>query len=257
MKIIILVGGFGTRISEETNDKPKPLVLIDSKPILWHLMKIFLIQGFSDFTLALGYKSEIVKRWLIDLHLLSGNIKVDVQTGRIERLEDFEIGSKWQVTALETGLNSQTGTRIRMCMERYPDETIIVTYGDGLANINLKELIKFHNDHGKLATVTAVRPPARFGHIQLNGSLVSHFGEKNQSDVGWINGGFFVLNSKVLEYFSNEDEPFETGALPRLVSSGELMAYQHFGYWQPMDTLRDKHELSKLAISELPPWLNI
>jgi glucose-1-phosphate cytidylyltransferase len=256
MKVIILDGGLGTRISEETNDKPKPMVLIDDKPILWHLMNIFGVQDLDEFVLALGYRSDVIKRWLLDLNDLAGDITIDTLRKEVEHLQK---GSElsWKVTALETGLNTQTGGRIARCMKAFPGERIMATYGDGLANVNIKKLLAFHESHGKLATVTAVRPPARFGYLNIDDNRVSHFGEKNQSDAGWINGGFFVLEPEVVNYVSGDMEPFESGALPRLVAEDNLMAYMHEGFWQPMDTLREKQDLAKLAMQDTPPWLNL
>jgi len=254
VKVIILAGGLGTRISEETQDKPKPMVLVDDKPILWHLMNIFSTQGFDEFVLALGYRSEVVKRWLVDLNELEGDISVNTANKKISQLSNISNFS-WKVTALETGLNTQTGGRIAQCMKVFPGERVIATYGDGLANIPIQDLIAFHESHGKLATVTAVRPPARFGHLDIVDQRVNNFGEKNQSDAGWINGGFFVLEPGVLEYISGLEEPFETGALPKLAKIGELQAFKHFGFWQPMDTLREKQELEKFSKQIPPPWL--
>ena len=256
MKVIILVGGLGTRISEETADKPKPMVLIDDKPILWHLMDIFGRQGFNDFVLALGYRGDVVKRWLIDLNDLQGSIEINTKTKKIVA-HSTESKNDWNALALETGISTQTGGRIRQCMEYLQGERIIATYGDGLANINLNALLTFHESHGKLATVTAVRPPARFGYMQISkSSEVSHFGEKNQTDEGWINGGFFILEPEVSKFIEHDNEPFESGALVRLVNENQLMAYQHQGFWQPMDTLREKNELEKLARKTIPPWLD-
>ena len=255
MKVIILAGGLGTRISEETQDKPKPMVLIDDKPILWHLMNIFSTQGFDEFILALGYRSEVIKRWLVDLNELHGDININTRDKNIKRLT-ANTNLSWKVTALETGLNTQTGGRIARCMKAFPGERVIATYGDGLANISIRDLITFHESHGKLATVTAVRPPARFGYLEIEKDRVSHFGEKNQADAGWINGGFFVLEPEVANYVLNDHEPFEIGALPKLASMGELMAYQHQGFWQPMDTLREKRDLATFALQNPPPWLN-
>ena len=254
MKAVILAGGLGTRISEETSDKPKPMVLIDDKPILWHLMNIFSQQGFDEFVLALGYRGEVIKRWLIDLNELDGDITIDTLNKRVNHLRRTS-HSSWKVTALETGLSTQTGGRIAKCMRALPNKRVIAAYGDGLANISIEKLIAFHESHGKLATVTAVRPPARFGHMEISGGAVEHFGEKNQSDAGWINGGFFVLEPEVEKYVFSDDEPFETGALPRLVAENQLMAYQHDSFWQPMDTLREKNELALMAKEQVPPWL--
>ena len=254
MKIVILAGGLGTRISEETENKPKPMVLLDDKPILWHLMNIFSAQGFDEFVLALGYRGDVVKRWLLDLNEIQGSIKVDTATKQIEHVGVSNPNS-WRVMALETGLNTQTGGRISQCMRELPKETIIVTYGDGLANVSIEKLLAFHKSHGKLATVTAVRPPARFGHLDIRDGVVEHFGEKNQSDAGWINGGFFVLEPEVISYIHADYEPFESGALPRLVSENQLRAFCHDGFWQPMDTLRERNELARLADMQIPPWL--
>jgi glucose-1-phosphate cytidylyltransferase len=235
MKVIILAGGLGTRISEETIDKPKPMVLINGKPILWHLMNIFAVQGFDDFVIACGYKGEVIKDW------------ADKQSK----------DSGWKIHALDTGLDTQTGGRIKKCIEFIGDEKVFATYGDGLANVNLKSLNQLHETTDRLATLTAVRPPARFGYLDLEGNRVKHFGEKNQSDVGWINGGFFVLDSKVKEYISDYSEPFETGALPRLVKSNDLNAFLHTGFWQPMDTLRERNDLELLSKQKSPPWLRL
>ena len=256
MKVVILAGGLGTRLSEETENKPKPMVLVDDKPILWHLMNIFSVQGFNDFVLALGYRGDVIKRWLLDLNDLSGDIRINTLSKELHHLrKNSELS--WDVTALDTGLNTQTGGRIAQCMKLFPGERVIATYGDGLANINLKALLAFHESHGKLATVTAVRPPARFGNLEIDGVRVSNFGEKNQSDAGWINGGFFVLEPEVSSYVYDDSEPFESGALPRLVKENQLMAYHHDDFWQPMDTLREKQELSRYATMPIPPWLRL
>jgi glucose-1-phosphate cytidylyltransferase len=238
VKVIIIAGGLGTRISEETDDKPKPMVLINSQPILWHLMNIFSLQGFNDFIISTGYKSDVIEKWVNKNTILDSN---------------FE---KMSISTLDTGLHTQTGGRISEVMKVLPKERVIATYGDGLANVSVKELLDFHTRHGKLATVTAVRPPARFGYMKIEGNTVTHFGEKNQSDEGWINGGFFVLEPQVADYVKSLDEPFESGALVRLANESNLMAYHHESFWQPMDTLREKRELERDALLEIPPWLN-
>ena len=237
MKIIIIAGGLGTRISEETEDKPKPMVLINDKPIIWHLMNIFSLQGFNEFIISTGYKSEVIEDWVRRNQILDSNSNL------------------MRITTLNTGLHTQTGGRISEVMKTIPEEEVIATYGDGLANISVKKLLDFHKAHGKLATVTAVRPPARFGYMKIDNNEVTHFGEKNQSDEGWINGGFFVLDPKVTKYIESIDEPFETGALVRLASTSNLMAYHHEGFWQPMDTLREKKGLEIEASLETPAWL--
>lgn len=231
MKTILLAGGLGTRISEETGNKPKPMVLIDDKPIIWHLMNIFASQGFDDFVIAAGYKSEVIQDWV-------SNTKF-----------------AWNVEVLDTGLNTQTGGRIRQCINVSDGEEFLATYGDGLGNVDLKALTDFHKSHGKLSTVTAVHPPARFGVLDIDAGQVKRFGEKVQAGSGWINGGFFVLNRKVADYISGDSEPFEVGALPRLVAEGNLMAFEHEGFWQPMDTLREKQDLAQLAKLPVPPWI--
>ena len=232
------------------------MVLIDDKPILWHLMNIFSTQGYEEFVLALGYRGDVIKRWLLDLNDLAGNITIDTLKKKVHHLQaDSELS--WKVTAIETGLNTQTGGRIAQCMRAFPGERVVATYGDGLANVDIKKLLAFHEAHGKLASVTAVRPPARFGFLDIQGDKVANFGEKNQADAGWINGGFFVLEPEVANYIHGDAEPFEVGALPRLVSEDQLMAFHHESFWQPMDTLREKQELSRLAQLDLPPWLNI
>jgi len=239
MKIIIIAGGLGTRIAEETEDKPKPMVLINDKPIIWHLMNIFCVQGFNEFIISTGYKSEVIENWL-------KNNKIQDSNSNLMKIQ-----------TIDTGLNTQTGGRISEVMKTLPSEKVIATYGDGLANISVKNLLAFHNSHGKMATVTAVRPPARFGYMKIDKNEVTHFGEKNQSDEGWINGGFFVLEPNVNDYVKSVDEPFETGALVRLANESQLMAYHHEGFWQPMDTLREKNELTEKALLKIPPWLQL
>ena len=237
MKIIIIAGGLGTRISEETEDKPKPMVLINDKPIIWHLMNIFSLQGFNEFIISTGYKSEVIEKWIQGSEILDSKL------------------NPMKIATLNTGLNTQTGGRIAEVMKTIPGERVIATYGDGLANISIPKLLAFHDSHRRLATVTAVRPPARFGYMKIEKNVVTHFGEKNQSDEGWINGGFFVLEPKVANYVKSLDEPFESGALVRLANESELIANHHEGFWQPMDTLREKQELTRLAFENPPPWL--
>lgn len=233
MKAIILAGGLGTRISEETVDKPKPMVSIAGKPMLWHIMSIFAKQGVTDFLIATGYKGHVVNEWL------------------------KTVTDPWKIEALDTGLNTQTGGRISQCMQAIPGERVFATYGDGLGNVDLAKLLDFHIHQGRKATVTAVRPPARFGVLESTNGLVTKFGEKNQTDSGWINGGYFVLEPDVRNQIFDMDEPFETGAIPRLVTMQELSSFHHDGFWQPMDTLREKQDLELLANSTSPPWLDI
>jgi glucose-1-phosphate cytidylyltransferase len=231
MKVIILAGGLGTRISEETETKPKPMVLLDDKPIIWHLMNIYAMQGYDDFIIATGYKGEVISNWV-----------------------DSTLNEKWKVRAFDTGPNTMTAGRIKKCMELVPGERVMVTYGDGLGNVNVKKLIEFHEQKNKLATVTAVRPPARFGVLETEDGLVKHFGEKNQADAGWINGGFFVLEPDVANMINSELELFEANTLPALTDMNQLAAYGHEGFWQPMDTLREKNLLEDLAREVPQPW---
>jgi len=233
IKTIILAGGLGTRISEETTEKPKPMVLIGEKPILWHIMKIYALQGFNDFVVAGGYKVELIQEWAVKLD------------------------EPWNISVVDTGLQTQTGGRIKRCMEKFPDDRFFVTYGDGVGNIDLLKLLNFHIDQKRLATVTAVRPPARFGVLKIDSGLVTNFGEKNQADAGWINGGFFVLENSVLDYIVDDADFFETNALPTLASRQQLSAFQHQGYWQPMDTLREMNILKEQCKYPNVPWLSI
>ena len=231
MKVIILAGGLGTRISEETDSKPKPMVLLDDQPIIWHLMNIFSKQGYNNFIIATGYKGHVIHEWVATLK------------------------SSWNITALDTGTNTQTGGRIRQCLDYAGHERVFATYGDGLGNVNLSELLNFHEHQGRYATVTAVRPPARFGLLESSNGLVTSFSEKNQTQAGWINGGFFVLEPEVRDFIQSDTQPFETGALPLLVQNSQLSAYHHSDFWQPMDTVREKQELAKFTAMKTPPWL--
>jgi glucose-1-phosphate cytidylyltransferase len=232
MKAIILAGGLGTRISEETDSKPKPMVLIGDKPIIWHVMSIYAEYGFTDFVIAGGYKFDVIDEWVAHT--------------------DF---SNWNVSAIDTGLETQTGGRIAQCMKYIGRERVFVTYGDGVGNIPIKKVLLHHEARKKLATVTAVRPPARFGVIEIEAGGVTHFGEKDHTNAGWINGGFFILEPEAAEYIYDDSEPFEKFALPRLVNEKELTAYEHEGFWQPMDTLREKNLLEAMISESLPPWL--
>ena len=231
MKTIILAGGLGTRISEETDNKPKPMVLLDENPIIWHLMNVYAKHGFTDFVIAAGYKSEVIFDWVKNLK------------------------TEWTIEVVNTGLETQTGGRIKKCMEKVGPQKVMVTYGDGLGNVNISKLLEFHNLHGKQVTVTAVRPPARFGQLTLDGDKVTEFGEKQHADGGWINGGFFVIEPLVIELIKNDSDPFETSVLPSLAKQNQLRAFHHEGFWQPMDTLREKNELSEYTKSSLVPWL--
>ena len=254
METIILCGGLGTRISEETGLRPKPMIEIGGRPILWHLMTCYERFGFTNFTLALGYKADLIKDYFINFHLRSSNFAVDLSTGAIEI--DSKPIEKWRVCLVETGADTLTGGRLLRLKDRVkPDETFMLTYGDGLSNVNINELVEFHKKHGKLATVTAVRPTARFGELSLDGNIVKKFEEKPQSSEGWINGGFFVLEPEVFDYIEGDQTILEKEPLERIALEGQLQAFRHDSFWQCMDTMRDKKMLDRLAQDVRPPWL--
>jgi glucose-1-phosphate cytidylyltransferase len=232
MKALILAGGLGTRISEETLDKPKPMVSIGEYPILWHIIRIYALQGIREFIIAGGYKHEVISRWIDDSY-----------TRNESWIKNLSIVVK------DTGYESLTGSRIMKCLEVIKDERFFCTYGDGVANVNLKQLSNFHRSHGRLASLTIVRPPARFGHVSIVGDKVLSFDEKNQADEGWINGGFFLLDQGIKKFISTSNESFEKGALPRLAHAEQLMAYKHSGFWRPMDTMRDQTELHEMTVN--------
>ncbi len=252
MKVAILAGGVGSRLSEETETKPKPMVEIGGRPIIWHIMKQYAWYGHKDFVIALGYKGDVIKRYMIDYASLNRNLTVNLGTGAIRMNE----GSRcdWTVDLLDTGIETQTGGRIKRLKPAIGNETFLLTWGDGVSDVDINELIKFHRSHGKLATLTAVRPTARFGHIELDGSLVTEFSEKPQTREGWINGAFFVLEPEVFDYIDGDSSHFEKGPLERLAREGQLMAYQHTSFWQCMDTLREKKYLESLWQSGQAPW---
>ncbi|MBA3634750.1 MAG: glucose-1-phosphate cytidylyltransferase [Acidobacteria bacterium] len=253
MKVVILAGGLGTRLAEETEVRPKPMVEIGGHPILWHIMKIYAAQGFNEFFIALGYKSEIIKRYFLDYYTLSGNMSVNLSNGKVEISENEQLDD-WTVNLIDTGQRSMTGGRIKRLEPFLKDGTFMVTYGDGVANVNLQELVKFHHLHGKMATVMAVHPPARYGELLINEDSTTNFSEKPQTHEGWINGGFMILEPKVLDYLSGDESILELEGLERLANEGQLIAYKHYGFWQCMDTLRDKRQLEAAWESGNPPW---
>jgi len=252
MKTIILAGGLGTRLSEETTVKPKPMVEIGGFPILWHIMKIYSAFGIKEFIPTLGYKGEIIKNYFINYQDAKTNISVDVTTGEIERHNSHD--ENWIVHLLDTGDKTQTGGRIKRAMQFAGKERIMATYGDGLSNVNISKLLEFHNSHGKLATLTAVRPPSRFGEVNLTGDQVVDFKEKYQIGKGWINGGFFVFEPEIADYIEGDDMPFERYPLETLSKEGQLMAYKHDGFWQPMDVIREMQYLEELWKKGNAPW---
>jgi glucose-1-phosphate cytidylyltransferase len=252
MKVVILAGGLGTRLAEETEVKPKPMVEVGGRPILWHIMKHFGHYGFREFCIALGYKGEVIKRYFLDYNRLSGSMTIDLSTGTVDT-HNHE-GEGWIVHLVDTGLRTLTGGRVKRLEPWLRDDTFMVTYGDGVSDIDLRDLLRFHRAHGRLATVTAVRPPARFGGLAFDGDLVARFVEKPQIGEGWINGGFLVFEPGVFEYLTGDASSLEADALERLAADRQLAAYQHARFWQCMDTLRDVHLLESLWQGGRPPW---
>lgn len=255
MRVVILCGGYGTRLSEETQVKPKPLVEIGGRPILWHIMKIYAQYGHTDFLLALGYKGEVIKDYFLNYHARSSDLTIALKTGDIHYSNpDAE---DWSVSLVHTGTESMTGGRLlRLKTHLQSQGTFMLTYGDGVADVDLDALLAFHRSHGKLATVTAVRPSARFGDLAIEEGQVFAFQEKPQSGAGWINGGFFVFEPAVIDYIDDDATILEKAPLESLARDGQLMAYQHHGYWQCMDTLRDKNALQELYEQGKAPWLS-
>ena len=253
MKAVILAGGLGSRLSEETVARPKPMVEIGGKPILWHILNIFSCHGVTEFIIALGYRGEVVKQYFLNFYALNNNISIDLTSGHTS-IHDGN-SPPWKVHLVDTGLQTQTGGRVKRIDDWLGDDTtFMLTYGDGVADIDIRALTRFHESHGNLATVTTVRPPARFGQIVLRGDRVGEFTEKPQAGEGWINGGFFVLSRKVLGYIDGDETLWERDPMERLARDGQLMAYRHDGFWQPMDTLRDKRLLEELWASGRAPW---
>jgi glucose-1-phosphate cytidylyltransferase len=252
MKTVILAGGLGTRLSEFTDVLPKPMVEIGGLPVLWHIMKIYAHHGFGEFVVALGYKGEVIKRFFLDRNTLAGNITLDTRTGAVSRTEPE--ADDWVVHLRETGPKSNTGGRVWRVHPVVGDETFMMTYGDGVSDLDIGQLLQFHRSHGKLLTLTAVRPPARYGTLDLDGSRIARFHEKAKAYEAWINGGFFVMEPEVFGYLGSDDDDFEKDILPKVAADGELMAFFHEGFWQSMDTVRDVRLLNSLWDSGAPPW---
>jgi glucose-1-phosphate cytidylyltransferase len=253
MKAVILAGGLGSRLSEETVVRPKPMVEVGGKPILWHILNIYAAAGIEEFVIALGYRGEVIKEYFLNFFALNNDVTVDLATGATTVHDGRQ--PHWKVHLVDTGATTQTGGRVKR-LDRWlgPDGTFMMTYGDGVADVDLRALRRFHEAHGKLATVTTVRPPARFGGLVMDGACVREFTEKPQTGEGWINGGFFVLDRRALDYVDGDATLWEREPMERLAADGQLMAFRHDGFWQPMDTLRERRLLDDLWSSGNAPW---
>lgn len=255
MKTIILAGGFGTRISEQTSIIPKPMIKINGKPILWHVMNIYSQQSFNNFHVALGYKADVIKEYFLNYKTLNSDFKIDLKNGDTEIIKPNILD--WEISLVNTGLNTMTGGRLKRFQNLIDDNQFFLTYGDGVSDININKLLEFHNSHKKMITLTAVRPTARFGELKLDGDNVVEFEEKPQLQEGWINGGFFVINREFFDLIEGDDTLLEREPLEKAAKLNQLMAYKHEGFWQCMDTKRDHELLENISINGEAPWLNI
>jgi glucose-1-phosphate cytidylyltransferase len=254
MRVVILAGGMGTRLSEHTDTMPKPMIEVGNRPIIWHIMKHYAHYGFTEFVVALGYKGEEIKNFFLNYHALNTDVTVSLKSGEVSVHAGNNNHEDWVVHLVDTGLHTITGGRLKRLQPWLGRETFMMTYGDGVSNIDLRRLLEFHRSHGKRATVTAVRPPARFGGIVFDGDRVAEFTEKPQIGEGWISGGFFVLAPEVLDYIEGDETHWEREPLERLSAEGQLYAYRHEDFWQCMDTQRDLRLLQSLWSSGNPPW---
>ena len=252
MKVAILAGGLGTRFAEQTETKPKPMIEVGEHPILWHIMMHYYHYRYRHYVIALGYMSHVIKKYFADYVNLDGDLKVSLREGGIQRKKTNL--PDWTVDLVETGLHTNTGGRIKRLKPIIGNERFMLTWGDGVSDVNLNKLLAFHEAHGKLATMTAVRPPARFGHLEINDDQITEFSEKPQTAEGWINGAFFILEPEIFDYIEGDDTQWEKAPLENLAKDGQLMAYKHDSFWQCMDTLRDKKKLEKMWNQGNAPW---
>jgi len=253
MKVVLLAGGFGTRISEESHLKPKPMIEIADKPILWHIMKHFSYFGFDEFVICAGYKQTVIKEWFANYFIYTSDITFDFSEGNKVTVHNRH-SEPWKVSIIDTGLKTMTGGRLKRVKDYIGNETFFMTYGDGVSDVDIQALLQFHKNHGKLATITAVQPEGRFGYIDLEDDKVNSFREKKEHDTGWINAGFMVLEPAVLDYIADDTTMFERDPMERIAADGQLMCYKHTGFWQCMDTLRDKVKLEELWAAGNAPW---
>jgi glucose-1-phosphate cytidylyltransferase len=253
MKAVILAGGLGTRIAEESDTKPKPMVEVGGRPLLWHIMKIYAHHGVNDFVICLGYKGYVIKEFFFNYYRHMSDMRIDLRTGDAEILDS--LAEDWRITLVDTGAETMTGGRLKRAAKYLDKETFCLTYGDGLSDVDIGAELAFHRSHGKLATVLAVQPPGRFGVLNLDPSQqVTSFEEKPSDEIGWINGGFFILEPEAVDYVADDSISWERAPLMNLAKDGQLKAWQHHGFWQPCDTLRDKRELEQLWNAKQAPW---
>lgn len=253
MKVVLLAGGLGTRISEESHLKPKPMIEIGGKPILWHIMKLYAHYGYNEFIICAGYKQQIIKEWFSGYFIYNSDVTFDFSQGN-KLIVHNQFSEPWKVTVVDTGLTTMTGGRVKRVKEYIGNEPFFLTYGDGVSDIDIRATVEFHKRHGKLATMTAIQPEGRFGVMDIQGDQMMAFREKNKEDSGWINGGFMVLDPKVIDYVDNDSIMFEKEPLERIAAEGELMCYRYSGFWQCMDTLRDKEKLESMWVNGRALW---
>lgn len=254
MKVVLLAGGFGTRITEESRFKPKPMVEIGGMPILWHIMKCYSYYGFNDFIICAGYKQHVIKEYFADYFLHMSDVTFDFTHGNSSVIVHSHRTEPWKVTVVDTGLNTMTGGRVKRIAPYIGNETFMLTYGDGVSDVPMDKLAEFHKKHGRICTITAVKPEGRFGILDIEGDTITSFREKSKRDVGYINGGFMVLEPKIFDYIAGDSTVFEREPLERIAAEGQMMAYKHNGFWQCMDTMRDKEKLESLWAGGKAPW---